>query len=157
VLKLAFASLLVLPVLAAGATVALPTEPADAATSFNAQVVSLTNKHRANAGCRGLLANVALSRSARAHSAEMARYNNFSHSSRNGRNFVQRGQAAGYPYAMAENIAVGQLTPATVVRDWMRSPGHRRNILNCKAKTVGVGVSYSASRRPYWTQDFGSV
>ncbi|MBW6437051.1 CAP domain-containing protein, partial [Actinoplanes hulinensis] len=38
---------------------------------------------------------------------------------------------------------------------WMNSPGHRANILNCKSKTVGVGVAYAANGTPYYTQDFG--
>jgi uncharacterized protein YkwD len=39
----------------------------------------------------------------------------------------------------------------------MKSPGHRANILNCKAKAVGVAVAYSAKRVPYWTQVFGRI
>jgi uncharacterized protein YkwD len=38
----------------------------------------------------------------------------------------------------------------------MASPGHRANILNCKAKAVGVGAAYAANGNPYYTEDFGS-
>jgi uncharacterized protein YkwD len=39
----------------------------------------------------------------------------------------------------------------------MNSPGHRANILDCRAKDMGVGV-VSASGSTYgtcWAQDFG--
>ncbi|MFC3535513.1 CAP domain-containing protein [Couchioplanes caeruleus subsp. azureus] len=38
----------------------------------------------------------------------------------------------------------------------MNSPGHRRNLLDCGAKTFAVGVVYSANGTPYYTQVFGS-
>nr|WP_308129050.1 CAP domain-containing protein [Actinoplanes polyasparticus] len=37
----------------------------------------------------------------------------------------------------------------------MASPGHRANILNCKAIAVGVGVAYASNGLPYFTQNFG--
>jgi uncharacterized protein YkwD len=37
----------------------------------------------------------------------------------------------------------------------MASPGHRANILNCKATKVGVGAVYAANGTAYYTQDFG--
>ena len=32
------------------------------------------------------------------------------------------------------------MTPATVVRMWMNSPGHRANILNKRYRTMGLGA-----------------
>ncbi|MBO3740117.1 CAP domain-containing protein, partial [Actinoplanes flavus] len=55
----------------------------------------------------------------------------------------------------SENIAYGYRTATDVVTGWMNSPGHRANILNCKSKTVGVGVAYATDGTPYYTQDFG--
>jgi uncharacterized protein YkwD len=39
----------------------------------------------------------------------------------------------------------------------MNSPGHRRNILDCTPKDMGVGVASNprSTYRTYWTQDFG--
>jgi uncharacterized protein YkwD len=54
----------------------------------------------------------------------------------------------------AENVAYGQSTPSEVVRTWMNSPGHRKNILASNRNTIGVGLAYSANGRPYWTQVF---
>ena len=39
-----------------------------------------------------------------------------------------------------ENAAGGQTTPESVVEGWMRSPGHRANILHKSYKSIGVGV-----------------
>jgi uncharacterized protein YkwD len=36
--------------------------------------------------------------------------------------------------------------------DWLASPGHRANILNCAFTAIGVGVNDTAWT---WTQDFG--
>lgn len=35
---------------------------------------------------------------------------------------------------------------------WMASTGHRRNILNCSFRSIGIGF---ASNGYYWVQDFG--
>jgi uncharacterized protein YkwD len=47
--------------------------------------------------------------------------------------------ASGYiPGCQAENIAVGQLTPGAVFEAWMKSTGHRANILNTTFDDLGV-------------------
>jgi uncharacterized protein YkwD len=99
--------------------------------------------------------NAQLTTSARGHSAWMAQTGNFSHTGRSGSNFVARSKAAGYTRPSAENIAYGYRTASAVVDGWMKSPGHRANILNCKSRTVGVGVVHAASGTPYYTQNFG--
>jgi uncharacterized protein YkwD len=37
----------------------------------------------------------------------------------------------------------------------MNSAGHRRNLLDCSVRAVGIGVVRRADGRVYWTQDFG--
>nr|WP_316751359.1 CAP domain-containing protein [Streptomyces sp. NEAU-HV9] len=60
--------------------------------------------------------------------------------------------------SLAENVAAGRATAADVVRSWMKSPGHRANILNCSLRHIGVGYVKKAdsANRPNWTQDFGA-
>lgn len=138
--------------------------PAQAAPTVTAamvaqenRVVALVNQHRARAGCHPLRIDLRLVRAARGHSQDMAARGYFAHDSRTGVTPWQRIMAKGYPrVSMAENIAAGQRTPAEVVGAWMRSPGHRRNILNCSMRAVGVGLAYGGPYRVYWTQDFGS-
>jgi uncharacterized protein YkwD len=74
-----------------------------------------------------------------------------------GTEFAERISDAGYRWsAAAENIAAGQRSPTSVMAAWMGSDGHRRNILNCSLRDVGVGLAYSTGDRPYWTQDFAT-
>ncbi|WP_233815504.1 CAP domain-containing protein [Saccharothrix sp. S26] len=123
--------------------------------SAEARVVELTNGERAAHGCPALAADDRLATAARAHSADMAANNYFDHVSQDGRSFVDRVKAAGYPAPGAENIAAGQRTAEAVVKGWMDSPGHRANILNCKLKALGVGMARGGSYGIYWTQNFG--
>ncbi|GLW28871.1 CAP domain-containing protein [Actinoplanes regularis] len=130
--------------------------PANAAVSVNAQqadIVKLTNVQRAAHGCPALKVDSRLTAAARGHSAYMAQTGNFSHTGRGGSSFATREKAAGYPSPSAENIAYGYVGK-DLVSAWMKSPGHRTNILNCKSKTVGVGVVYKGATA-YVTQDFG--
>jgi uncharacterized protein YkwD len=128
----------------------------DQVTRAEDTVTDLVNKERAKVGCTALRTDERLRTAARAHSADMAKQNYFSHVSKDGSTFVDRIARAGYPRqsAAAENIAVGYATAADVVKGWMNSDGHRRNILNCDNKAVGVGLAYRG-KTPYWTQDFG--
>jgi len=134
--------------------------PAQAATvsftTLQTQVVSLSNKERVKAGCAGLRVNAELLWAARGHSKYMATTGKFSHAGTAGSTFIARAKAAGYTAARSENIAWGYRSAAEVVNAWMKSPGHRRNLLDCGAKTFAVGVVYSANGTPYYTQDFGS-
>ena len=91
-----------------------------------------------------------ISAAAQGHSEDMAARGYFAHDSPDGRDFADRITAAGYSSPGAENIAQGQPDAATVVQDWMESPGHRRNILDCSLSTIGVGLADG-----YWTQNFG--
>ena len=52
-------------------------------------------------------------------------------------------------YNIAENIAMGQITPAEVVDAWMNSPGHRANILYPSFVYIGVGYC-----NDHWVQQF---
>lgn len=117
-------------------------------------VALLTNTERAKAGCPALRIDQRLVTAARRHSADMAANGYFDHTSRNGDSPWKRMEDAGYPSPGAENIAKGYSTAAAVVAGWMKSPGHRANILNCKLRAIGVGRA-GGSGGPLWTQDFG--
>jgi uncharacterized protein YkwD len=125
--------------------------------SLEARVVTLTNQERAKVGCVALKTDSRLTTAARTHSADMAKYNYFSHTGRDGSTFVDRAKRAGYNYAIGENIAWGYRTADEVMKAWMNSDVHKRNILNCSAKKIGVGLARKADGTPYWTQLFGSV
>jgi uncharacterized protein YkwD len=119
---------------------------------LRAAVVKLTNQMRADKGCKPLRTSERLTKAAQRHANDMAAKNYFSHTSLNGTQWYERIRAAGYHDAAGENIAYGFATPRGVVKAWMKSPGHRRNILDCSFKAIGVGYNGDGK---YWVQDFG--
>lgn len=137
--------------------VAAARESADAATlTGQQQVIQLVNAQRAKAGCRALKVDLRLVRAAQAHSIDMARRRYFSHTTPDGITFAQRIRAQGYTGSrIGENIAAGYPTAAAVMTAWMKSPGHRANILNCRYTVIGVGSAIGGPYGYYWTQDFG--
>ena len=154
--------LAVLGLALAGSLVGL-TSPAAAATGTSAhaaqeaRVVSLVNAARAKARCGPLRVDGRLVRVARAHSQDMAVRRYFAHNTPGGTTPGQRIAGTGYPRTgWAENIAAGQPNADAVVKAWLASPPHRRNILNCSLRAVGVGYATGGPYRTYWTQDFAT-
>ena len=129
-----------------------PAPPAARNAGPELDVVARTNAERIRAGCGPLRLDGRLSAAARAHSSDMVNRRYFEHNSPDGGTPEDRASAAGYSDYGGENIAYGQGSAAEVVSDWMGSPDHRRNILDCDFTTIGVGLD---PRGMYWTQEFG--
>lgn len=55
--------------------------------------------------------------------------------------------------ACAENVAFGKFTAQEVVRKWIESPGHKKNIEG-KYNLTGIGVYLGKDGYPYFTQIF---
>lgn len=147
------------PAAAFGLSLAGPAASASAApptSTLEAQVISWTNNARVKAGCGKLRTSRALAKAAESHSADMVRYDFFSHTGANGSRFTQRATRAGFTRRpMGENIAWGYRDARGVMRGWLNSPGHRRNILNCESTMIGVGAVRDSDGVLYWTQEFG--
>ncbi|MER7110055.1 CAP domain-containing protein [Streptomyces sp. NPDC000229] len=127
------------------------------ATGYAERVVALVNAERARAGCSPLRRNGRLRSSAQGHADDMAARDYYAHNSPEGRDAGDRMEAAGYNWrTWGENIHRGPKDPARAVRDWMGSAGHRKNIVNCEFKDIGVGVNLR-SNGPWWVQNFGVV
>ncbi|GAA1598784.1 CAP domain-containing protein [Actinoplanes couchii] len=129
--------------------------PVDRARAVMQQVVHLTNQERTAAGCPALVIDDHLVTASLRQSDYMARTRLFSHVWRNGSTFTDRSEDAGYRRPAGENIAWGYRSAGDVVRAWMKSRAHRRNILNCEARAMGAGVTFAADGTPYYTQVFG--
>ncbi|AKD55593.1 CAP domain-containing protein [Spirosoma radiotolerans] len=90
---------------------------------------------------------------------DLATYNYFSHTGRDGSLPWDRMTREGYVWrAAGENIAAGYTTTRAVVDGWLKSPGHCANIMSANFKNVGVGYGYSATStyKAYWVTDFGT-
>ncbi|MFF0474884.1 CAP domain-containing protein [Streptomyces sp. NPDC004284] len=146
---------------ATGTTVAAASVPyretaaAGKAARYVQDVVALANAEREKAGCEPLRSEDRLRAAAQGHADDMAERDYYEHHSPEGRDAGDRMSGAGYAWsAWGENIHRGPKTPARAMEDWMDSPGHRANILNCSFKDIGVGVTLAANG-PWWVQDFG--
>ncbi|MDP3890782.1 CAP domain-containing protein [Nocardioides sp.] len=124
--------------------------------SAEKRVVRLTNKRRANHGCKPLKVRKPLRRAARRHSARMAEAGVMSHQLPGEPPLGKRVTAAGYTNwtMVGENIAFGYTSPRALVRAWMRSPSHRAQILTCRYRHIGVGRAHG-NGTVWWTQVFG--
>ena len=120
------------------------------------KVLQLTNKRRVDRGCDPVRWHRRLAVAAQRHTKRMANADTLSHQLPGEPDPGARIRNAGYDWtAWGENIAAGFRTPRSVVRAWMNSPGHRRNILNCDFEHLGVGLASADDGTRYWTQDFG--
>lgn len=121
-------------------------------TGIEAQVIDLTNKEREKNGLPALQSSQQVSNVAREKSQDMEEKNYFSHTSPTYGSPFDMMQRFGVQYETAgENIAMGQKTPEEVVKAWMDSEGHRKNILNGTYTEIGVGYNEEGQ---YWTQMF---
>lgn len=123
---------------------------------FETRLIAKTNARREARGCRALGTHAALTLAARKHSALMAEARELSHRLSGEADLGTRVSRAGYTNwrIVAENIAWGHPTPAAVFRAWVRSPGHRANLDNCRLRHIGIGVEFR-SGSPWVTQDLG--
>ncbi|MCA6095856.1 CAP domain-containing protein [Streptomyces sp. SCA3-4] len=120
------------------------------------QVVDMVNAERARAGCSPVTVNAKLQAAAQGHSDDMAARDYYAHTSPEGKSPGDRMTAAGYRWSTyGENIFKSPKDARTAMDGWMKSSGHRANILNCAFKEIGVGINFSANG-PWWTQNFGA-
>lgn len=121
-------------------------------------IIDGINAERKKAGLAPLKPVASLMRAARKHSERMAREKFFDHKDPSGKTSVDRINAEGYKWsACGENIAMNVNHPdpiTSAVVGWMKSPGHRANILNGNFTETGVGV-VKIGDAYYFTQVFG--
>jgi uncharacterized YkwD family protein len=123
-------------------------------TSYEEQVVQLVNVEREKNGLSALYLDRTMSDIARTKSQDMSANKYFAHESPTYGNAGNMLRQFGINWSSwGENIAYGQDTPEEVVSAWMKSPGHRANILSNNFSFIGVGYTIS-NGTPYWTQLF---
>jgi uncharacterized protein YkwD len=121
-------------------------------------IVEMTNKARAKEGLEPLTVNPLLCRVARAHSANQAEQGKMAHEL-DGKKPADRVKEAGYKYrAVGENVAMGGngVSLDEIFEGWMKSKGHRENILRPVFHEIGVGVARNTKGDTYYTQVFGT-
>jgi uncharacterized protein YkwD len=79
-----------------------------------------------------------------------------SHRGSDGSSPFDRISRQGYRYrAAAEYVAFGFDDIESVMDGWMKSPGHRRNILGSFSE-IGVGRAVAKDGASYWCATFGT-
>ncbi|NEW87256.1 CAP domain-containing protein [Rhodopseudomonas sp. WA056] len=118
------------------------------ATGSAAGPADLISQFRAKNGQGKVVMDAALNAIAQRQAAAMASKDVLSHEA--GGSFTSRVAPAKASRA-AENIAYGYPDFPNTLKQWINSPGHRRNLLLKGASKVGVAsVRSSASGRTYW-------
>lgn len=112
--------------------------------------------NQAFAPTEALLLDPQLSIAAQAHANDMSKNNFFDHTGSDDSSFVQRiGRTKFQGQAIGENIAAGQKDAKDVVKSWINSPGHCKNLMNPNAKKIGVGYATGGPYGTLWVQLFG--
>ena len=139
-------------------------EGGGALESIREKALVLTNRDRVKRGRAPLERDEALDRAAQAHAEDMLRRKYFSHKGKDGRRARRRYLDAGGSRRVShgENIATCRGCPAPgdarlkrLQRNWMRSRGHRVNILRREFTRFGYGLAYR-NKRLYAVQTFSS-
>ena len=124
--------------------------PAAAMSSVELAACELVNDKREANGLEPLEISEDLSVKARIKSRDMKDRGYFDHHSPTYGSPFMLMRSLGISYRSAgENIAMGYKTAEAVVSAWMRSPGHRANILSTRYDAIGIGHVDG-----YWTQWF---
>jgi len=152
--------------------------------SLEQQVHILINNQRIAYGLHFLKFDPTLTIIARKHSMDMSQNNYFSHTNLAGDSPTERGKIAGFSCGknfgnyltdgIAENISQSFLYNAvtylnhnphyhwntvdsiakSTVKGWMKSPGHRKNILKQTYESEGIGAAISEEGKVFVTQNF---
>lgn len=136
------------------------------AATIEQSTLCLLNEERRKVGQPALRTSARLGIAAEAHGRDMAEHRYFAHDSLDGRSFVDRIKQSGYltpkpsNWTVGENLAWGSgslATPDSIVRAWMASPAHRRNILTADFREIGLSnTDARESSRTIYVTKFGS-
>ena len=124
------------------------------------EIFQLVNRERSRARLAVLDWDDDVARLARNYSKQMAREGFFDHYDSRGRTVMDRADESrvrdwskiGENLFMCTGGPEGYTTDS--VRGWMRSPSHRRNILDREWTTTGIGIYRTRDDRIYVTQVF---
>lgn len=115
-----------------------------------AALLAAHNKERENQGRRPLKLSAKLTLAAAMHAGDMAKHHKLAHEGSDGSTVAERVKSQGYAYVrVGENVADGQDSVDRVMKDWMKSPGHRENILGDFSELGGASALDDKGTR-YW-------
>ena len=126
-------------------------------------VLIYTNKARQRHNFGSLQRHLCLQSAAQGHSDWMAHTKQFSHEGIHGSKVVHRASKAGYGSKYTgeniykhHSIRRHKELAFRLVDGWMKSPGHRANMLNGRYRYIGVGIR-EQDGYVWATQNFGGL
>ncbi len=131
-----------------------------ASSSWMQEMLNLINSERQKAGVSPLCTNNKLSSAAQGHTDDMVNKDFFSHTGSDGSSVSTRVTRKGYKWrTVAENVAINNSVVGAQAA-FMKSSGHRANILSSSYVHVGLAKATQTSGkwkgRQYYTQVFAS-
>ncbi len=154
-LAIVFFAVTVIPCVAQTSAATYTIQRQAANEKMEREVLNMINKYREGKGLAILQNDDNFSTEALRHSKEMAdQKTSFGHDGFEGR--VKRlGQQVAPLRMSAENVAYGQLSANEVVANWLKRPGHRKNIEGNYSMT-GIGIFEARDGTLFFTQIFGA-
>lgn len=118
----------------------MPARAADPA--LQQAVLAEVNAFRTSQGRAPLRLDPRLSHAASRHAQDMLAGGRLTHVGRDGSDAGTRVARAGYRWrSVRENVAVGPAEAREVTSGWIRSPGHRANMLAHDVTEAGIGFA----------------
>jgi uncharacterized protein YkwD len=119
------------------------------------EVIKAHNRLRAQAKLPSLEVSSKLTAAALKHAKDMAAHGKMTHTGSDGSSAMKRIVAKGYNYRRAgENVAAGNFTVEGLMKGWMASAHHKRNILGSFSQ-IGVACATGEDGKRYWCVTFG--
>lgn len=127
-----------------------------------AEMLSRVNDVRRRARLSPLVASPLLDRVSQEHAEDMLARSYSGHRTPEGLGPSDRARAGGYRSGIGENIVEQRFSAEEALDAWLRSPDHRRNILDPGCREMGLGLAMGAGYdaapggyRVIWVQSFG--
>jgi uncharacterized protein YkwD len=119
------------------------------------EVIKAHNRLRAEAKLPPLAVSTKLQAAAERHAKDMADMGKMTHKGSDGSSSIHRIVAKGYKYRRAgENVAAGYFGVDGLMKGWMESPHHKRNIVG-NFSQIGVACATGEDGKRYWCVTFG--
>jgi len=119
------------------------------------KLIEAHNRIRKEEKLSSLARSEKLQAAAVAQADDMAKAGKMSHTGSDGSSLADRVEAQAYRYRrIGENVAFGDYTIDEVMKGWMNSEVHRKNILGGYSQ-IGAAVVLGKDGTPYWCVTFG--
>lgn len=114
------------------------------------------NRERAANGLGPVTFSRILANAAHSHACDQSRIGAISHTGPDGSRPGQRAMRAGYDYKIVtENLGLGFHSAGQAMFYWMRSPGHRKNVLNAHVTEAALGLTVGRTGQRTWVLMLG--